>query len=100
MATSTRSKSNGKGRAISPRLANARRASAARSSSGRASNVAPVDIASVDDDGRPYHEKTVIDANRTLIDNGLQTETVVCTTRTYLDEDNSTSAQHSLMFMM
>ena len=102
MATGTRSKSKGKARAPSPRLVYARRASAARSrsfvdrsSAGLALNATPVESISVDDDGRPFHEVTTSDANRTLIDDGHRTETVLCVTRTYLDDNNGMFSDYS-----
>ena len=104
MATGTRSKSKAKARAASPHLANARRASAARSrssggrsSAGPALNAAPVESISFDDSGRPYNEVTTSDANRTLIDDGHRTETVLCVTRTYLNGNNGMFSKYSLV---
>ena len=104
MATGTRSKNKAKARAVSPRLANTRRASAARSrsSADRASaqlaiNAPPIESVSFDDDGRPFHEVMTRDANRTLIDDGHRTETVLCVTRTYLDGNNGMFSKYSLV---
>lgn len=102
MAISTRSKNNnnskskGKGRANSPRVSATatRRVSAPRVSS---SKPAASERTDVDDDGRPYHEQSLADTTRTLIDNGTTIETVIRTKRTYLDDDDSMFADSFLL---